>query len=91
MGIRNANFSDPSFWKSTTKKDLMNTVKNGVQIMPSYDEKLTDEEIEAVLEYASDFAGISYSEVPGFIPVISGFTAVLCLMGGFIAVILFRR
>ncbi|MFP3908412.1 MAG: c-type cytochrome [Archaeoglobaceae archaeon] len=91
MGIRNANFSDPSYWKSTTKRDLINTVKNGVQIMPAYEEKLTDDEIDAVLEYTSDFAGVSYSEIPGFIPVIPGFTCVLCLMVGFIGGILLRR
>ncbi len=89
-GISGANFSDPSLWKSTTKRDVVSTVKNGIEIMPSYDNKLTDEEIEAVLEYASDFAGVSYSEIPGFIPVISGFTVFIGLMGVLIVAILAR-
>ncbi|MFO7967885.1 MAG: cytochrome c [Archaeoglobaceae archaeon] len=90
-GVRDANFTDPSFWRSTTKRGLENSVKNGVQIMPAYENKLTDEEIEAVLEYTSNFAGVSYSEIPRFIPVISGFTVVVCLVGSLITAILFRR
>lgn len=90
-GISGANFSDPSFWKSTTKRDLVNTVKSGVEIMPSYRDKLTDEEIEAVLAYASDFAGVSYSGIPSFIPVIPGFTVIVGLAGAFIAATFCRR
>ncbi len=57
VGLPNQpDFRDASFWASKSDSELINTIKNGRGQMPAWKDRLSEDEIKAVVGYVKNFA-----------------------------------
>ena len=57
QGIKDIpNFTDAAWQKKTTDNEITETIKNGHKPMPAYKDKLSDDQIKALVAYVRKFA-----------------------------------
>lgn len=66
LTVNAPDFSAESFWENRTRQGLLSRVENGVprSEMPAWGGRLSEAQMEAALQHATDFAGVELQSLP---------------------------